>query len=636
MHRHQMLFGLFVFLLSACDSEGAHTEVPGRSGGESSEGGKHSRMMARRGLSAKPKLIVQITIDQLRGDLPARYMDRFGEGGFKLLMENGVWYANASHPHARTETVVGHTTLATGAYPAAHGMVSNVWYDVAKKGPQKSISDSNYELLGEKKKKGVSPRGILASTFSDELSRATGGAAKIFAVSGKDRSSVPLAGHAGKAFFYASLSDQGSATGNFTTSSYYYDTMPTFVADWNSAEVDCGDGSTSRRVLCKLGKEWTLSNDLDTYIFKGVNNTFPAGSPPANLLEMLGLPDEANLYRSGFLHSFFDGEGGLRGHTFTADPKTPAYFNNLTISPELDRMTVDFAKMLVTTQELGKDEVPDYLAIGLSATDIIAHWWSPTSLESEENMLQLDATLADFFSWLDAEVGLDNTLIVLSGDHGGPEFPEVLAASAVGPALGQTYTGRVSPDTITSAVETALVKLAGGSISCIESGFGSGCLVYSFPYFYITDELVSATGKDRVVVEAVVAASVTAVDGIYRGVSVSEARTGDPVYMEMSERVRRNQCPGRSGQVFVIQEPQWQVNGPPSPGEGNSGMIMLDHGSPWAYDSFVPIVFAGAGLSSDYVTREVYTTDVAATLADLLGTNRPSAQVGQPLGEVSR
>ena len=83
----------------------------------------------------KPSLIVQITVDGLRGDLLHRYMDSFGEGGFRRLTENGVWYTNAHHRHANTETIVGHTTLATGAHPSEHGMIGNAWFDRAGEEP---------------------------------------------------------------------------------------------------------------------------------------------------------------------------------------------------------------------------------------------------------------------------------------------------------------------------------------------------------------------------------------------------------------------------------------------------------------------------------------------------------------------
>ncbi len=98
--------------------------------------------------SARPRLIIQITVDQLRGDLPDKYMKNMGDGGFRYLKENGIWYKNANYNYSNTETVVGHTTLATGADPSVHGMVSNVWYDRNKGRLVYNIEDKNSVTSG--------------------------------------------------------------------------------------------------------------------------------------------------------------------------------------------------------------------------------------------------------------------------------------------------------------------------------------------------------------------------------------------------------------------------------------------------------------------------------------------------------
>jgi len=151
----------------------------------------------------KPRLILQSTVDQFRGDMPTRFADRLGEGGLRYLIEKGVYYDDAHHAHANTETIVGHTTLATGAYPAVHGMVGNLWFDRVDGRVHYNIEDPDYRLLTEgagivadteidptqkaAKSDGRSPRAILTSTFSDELASLTEGQAKIFGVSVKDR-----------------------------------------------------------------------------------------------------------------------------------------------------------------------------------------------------------------------------------------------------------------------------------------------------------------------------------------------------------------------------------------------------------------------------------------------------------------
>ena len=174
----------------------------------------------------------------------ARHLEQFGQGGFRYLLEEGINYNNAHHTHANTETVVGHTTLATGANPAAHGMIGNLWYDREAGRTVYNIEDSDYSILTSgagiddsteidptqraAASDGRSPRAILTSTFGDELVLSTVGRAKVFGISIKDRGAVAMAGHAGKAFWFS------KSAGAFVTSSYYYDVYPSWVEDWNS------------------------------------------------------------------------------------------------------------------------------------------------------------------------------------------------------------------------------------------------------------------------------------------------------------------------------------------------------------------------------------------------------------------
>jgi len=97
------------------------------------------------------RLVLQITVDGLRGDLLRRYGDRFSEGGFRYLLDHGTVYTNAHYRHANTETIVGHTTLATGASPADHGMVGNVWFDRESGELSYNIEDPEYPLLPTRK-----------------------------------------------------------------------------------------------------------------------------------------------------------------------------------------------------------------------------------------------------------------------------------------------------------------------------------------------------------------------------------------------------------------------------------------------------------------------------------------------------
>ena len=160
-----------------------------------------------------PKLVVQITVDQLRGDLPMRFRERLGEGGFRYLLEQGTHFNNAHYRHANTETAVGHATLVTGADPSRHGMVSNYWFDPQTGESIYNTEDDRHHLIGKQAKphQGVSPRNLLASTIGDELVLSNAGQSRVFSVSGKDRGAILPGGHAGKAFWYSKSSGSSSA-----------------------------------------------------------------------------------------------------------------------------------------------------------------------------------------------------------------------------------------------------------------------------------------------------------------------------------------------------------------------------------------------------------------------------------------
>jgi len=534
-----------------------------------------------------PRLVLQITVDQLRGDLPHRYLDRFGEGGFRYLIERGTVYRDAHHAHANTETIVGHTTLATGAHPAAHGMVGNLWFDRESGHTTYNIEDPRYRLVTEgagvereteidptqraARSEGRSPAAIMVSTFSDELAISTAGRAKIFGVSVKDRGAVSMAGHAGKAFWFS------KAAGEFVSSTYYYDTYPEWVDQWNAQRLAFVHGDT----------RWELSRDRSTYLFGDADDR----------------PWESDI-------------GGF-GRTFPHDfgPSDGPYFTTLlTVSPVGDALTLDFAKTLLEEEGLGQDEVPDYLSVSFSSTDYVGHLFGPSSLESEENLLRLDAVLADLFAYVDQRVGLERTLIVLSADHGGPEVPGHLAELGI-PG------GYVQPDDWNREP----------AIQALQDRFGVGeelIAAYEHPYIYLDQTVLERGRLDQAEVERAIAEELMKLPGVALAVSGTALRTGDIPEMPLTRAITNNFNPKRSGDVMVVFAPHWFIN------DFDGLEVASTHGSPWRYDTFVPIIFAGADVPARTVHRRVHTIDVAATLASYMGTGVPSGAAGTPLVEV--
>lgn len=534
-----------------------------------------------------PRLVLQITVDALRGDLPARYYDSFGENGFRYLWDKGTVYTDAHHSHANTETVVGHTTLATGATPAVHGMIANLWFDRTEGRKRYNIEDDRYRMLSAgagvdksteidstqkaAKSDGRSPAAIMGTTLSDEMTTSTGGRAKVFAVSVKDRGAVTMAGHSGKAFWFS------KASGEFVTSNYYYDAYPDWVTQWNEQKL----------AASYSGKSWELLQEKSIYLFGAADDQ----------------PWETDL--AGFGRAF--------PHPFGTDDGK--YFTTLlTISPVGDELTLAFAKELITNEQLGTDDVPDYLGISFSSTDYVAHVFGPSSLESEDNILQLDRTLADLFTFIDKNIGLNNTLIVLSADHGSPDVPGYLNQFGI-------QAGFVAPaswDTVPAFA--ALKKSFGIDKELIES--------YSHPYLYLNHDVISERGLDLQQVERSIAKELVKFEGLAQAVSSSELREGNLPDTPVNRAILNNFNANRSGDIYLVFEPHWFIN------DFDGLKVSSTHGSPWSYDSYVPIAFGGMDIPAQHVVRTVQTVDVAPTLAAYLGIKPPSGSFGMVLPEI--
>ena len=531
---------------------------------------------------AIPRLILQITVDQLRGDLPGRYRDRLGKGGFRYLFEQGTWYTDAHYLHANTETAVGHATLATGADPSRHGIVANDWIDQKTGAFVYNTEDKRHHIIGREPKahEGVSPRNLLASTISDELVIHNGGRSRAFSVSVKDRGAILPGGHAGKAFWFS------KSSGEFVTSTYYYDDYPAWVKQWNAAKP----------ADAFKGKSWELLNDRSTYVHGQMDDR----------------PYEADLKPLG--RTFPHPLGG----------DTKYFYLLLTLTPVGDMLTLDFAKALVENEKLGQNDkgAPDYLQISFSSTDYIGHLFGPSSLETEDNILRLDRTLADLFQFIDEKVGLDHTLIVLSADHGAPEAPEYMAT------LGLS-TGRFAFDWF---------KTEGPLTEALQKKFGRDDLIsgHSHPYLYLNLGAVSSSGLDLADVERFVADELMKIAGIAYALTRGDLLAGRITESPVQNQIRRSFHPTRSGNIHMVPEQYWFLHSTEEAEKMGIGSIAAIHGSPWTYDTYVPIFFAGNGVPAQKIGRRVAPTDIAATLAAYLGVKPPSGSVGSVLTEILR
>lgn len=536
---------------------------------------------------ADPKLILQITVDQLRADLPLQVMDRLPEGGLRYLYEKGVVYQDAHHAHANTETVVGHATLATGAYPSAHGMVTNLWYDRTLGRAVYNVEDSQYPLVGSSTgvdkdaeidpsqaaagTEGRSPNTIIASTFSDELAKATNGKAKIFGVSVKDRGAITLAGHEGKAFWFS------KSSGDFISSTYYYEEYPEWVSKWNDQDLHLNYSNTN----------WELSRDESDYVYKN--------------------SDDAS-YKTKF-----PGFGVNFPHAF-GKADNPYFTTFLTLSPVGDDLTLDFTKNLIEAEDIGHDDVTDFLAVSFSSTDYVDHIFGLSSIESEDNLFRLDRTIAELLEVIDQKVGLENTLIVLSADHGGVDAPSVLRTKGID--AGYIDAAPFNVEKLNTLVKEELKT----DKELISS--------FYYPYVYYNQAKMDEAGIKADEVFPVLKSYMESINGVQEVVDCRAMVNAKKPTEDHYELIFNNYHPDRSGDIAVVVKPYWYIN-------DFEGLIVAStHGAPWEYDTHVPIVFAGHGIKPQQVSRKVQTVDIALTLSNYVSIKIPSKAVGESLKEI--
>ncbi len=317
--------------------------------------------------NAHPKLVVVIVIDQFRGDYLERYRDQFGDGGFRVFLERGAYFTDCNYDYANTRTAPGHATLFTGSYTSGHGIVANDWWDPQKKKRVTSVEDDTTKLVGTgagKTGPGASPHNLLSDTLGDELKLATGGKARVFAISLKDRAAVLPAGFSGDAAYWID-----SQSGDWITSTYYRPDLPEWVRNFNN----------SHRAEKYWNREWKNSDGST------LGSTAPRNSKdgtPAGFYEVVGSTPFANDYQ------------------------------------------LEFAKELVLYEKLGAGPATDLLVISLSANDILGHQVGPDSPQMRGMALELDRSLAEFFGFLGHQIGMANVWMALTADHGVAPLPD--------------------------------------------------------------------------------------------------------------------------------------------------------------------------------------------------------------------
>ncbi|MCU0287916.1 MAG: alkaline phosphatase family protein [Acidobacteria bacterium] len=502
------------------------------------------------------RLVVAVVIDQLPAEMVTRLENRFGRGGFRYLINNGVWYKNARYPYVTTLTAVGHATLFTGALPSDHGVVGNSWLD---RQTGKSV-------------KIVDPTVLTASTIGDELVLAFDKQSRVFGVSLKDRAAVLPAGHLGKAFWY------NEKNGEFQTSDYYYKQFPGWFLEWNKQKKADQYKNTS----------WTLLQEKSKYISCDSDNRPEEKYYNEPHQRTAVFPHPLDIY------------------------KDQIFYYQLCFTPFADDLTVEFACNLLEKEKLGQGKFMDMLIVSLSATDVIGHAYGPDSLEYEDNLLHVDASLEKLFKAIDRAVGLKHSFIVVASDHGGNIAPETLNS------LGMTV-GRINPKDFETSINQALQQKYHTPENFV---FG-----FRNPSIYLNLGLVEKLGLDMAEVERISADAVMKINGIAYAVTRSDLLKGNVPDTPMTNKLKVVFHPKRSGNILIYQESSWFLY-------HVHDQDLAMHGSPYTYDTHVPVFFAGSGIKRKVVYRDVSPLDIAVTVALRLGIEAPSAACGTAMTEV--
>ena len=348
-------------------------------------------LLSQNNSSVKPKLVVGIVVDQMRNDYIYRYWDRFGEGGFKRLINDGFYFKNAHYNYIPTYTGPGHSSIYTGATPRTHAIIANDWHIKSSAISNYCVSDTGVKSIGCTNKNGkMSPKNQLSSTIGDELKISTNQIGKVFSIALKDRSSILPAGHAANAAFW-----YDEITGNFISSSWYIKELPSWVNEFNN------------------------KNFPKVYLTKGWQTLYPISSYSNSLADNNNY--EASPIKKEAITFPYNYKDFIEKNDFSIIKSNP-YGNTI---------TKDLAISCLINESLGKDNIPDLLCISFSSPDYIGHYYGPRSIEAEDIYLRLDKDIEDLLNTLDEQVGKNNYTIFLTADHGGADVPNHLIDSKI-------------------------------------------------------------------------------------------------------------------------------------------------------------------------------------------------------------
>ncbi|QNM84210.1 alkaline phosphatase family protein [Polaribacter pectinis] len=516
----------------------------------------------------KPKLVVGIVVDQMRYDYLTRFADRYGKDGFNRILKNGFSLENAHYNYIPTYTAVGHTSIFTGTTPSNHGIISNNWYDKFLKKSIYCVDDNNYKTVGNEGTYGQkSPFRLYTTTIADQLHLSQNMNGKTIGISIKDRSAILPVGHsANGAYWY-----DGGNYNTFISSTFYMDELPQWVKDFNA----------NNKADEYLNTPWTTLYDIKTYSQSRADD---------------------NIFEGKFK--------GQESPTFPKDlkelRKKNGNFSLIKAIPAGNTLTADFAKAAIIGENLGKSDYTDLLTVSFSSTDYVGHKYGVAAVETEDTYLRLDKVLADFFQFLDAQVGKDNYTLFLTADHAAVHVPSYLQSLKIPAHYFDVKKFREFILEVT--------KKYFNSVELIEN-------VSNYQIF-LNKEKIETLGLNLNTVAQKLADEVLNFDGVYKAVTARTLQTTsftDGILNSLQNGYNQK----FSGDVLMIPYPATLIY-------SNKG---TSHGSGYSYDTHVPIIFYGNGIKKGSSAKKYEIIDIAPTISNLLKIEAPNGTSGKVVEE---
>ncbi|SMD39029.1 Type I phosphodiesterase / nucleotide pyrophosphatase [Reichenbachiella faecimaris] len=519
----------------------------------------------------KPKLVVGVIVDQMRYEYLYRFENHYGDHGFKRLLSDGFSFKNAHYNYIPTYTGPGHASVYTGTTPRVHGIIANDWYDKFEKRSRYCVEDSDVKGVdGDGKVGQRSPKNMKSTTVTDELRLFYQNRSKVVGIALKDRGAILPAGHQPNGAYWFD-----AQSGNFITSTFYRNSLPKWLVKFNKRKL----------AEAYMSKGWDTYKPIETYVESARDDRSYEGK------ELGGIPPV-------FPYDFKQLDASIK------------LFELLKVTPHGNTITTEMSLAALDGEDLGKDEVTDFLAISYSSPDYVGHAFGPYSKEIQDVYIRLDLELERLMKALDEKVGKGNWTIFLTADHAVADIPAYLKELGHG------------TDYMKSGEQKKAISQK------LEERFGTSDLIENISnhQIFLNKKLIAERELDLNEVKTFLIAEMNqhaGMSAVFDAATISNY-AGHDLDVKL---IAAGHNARMSGDIVYTYQAGWL-------GQWHLENGGTTHGSGYSYDTHVPMLFYGWGIKQGSTVNYHPITDIAPTISTLLNIKLPSGCTGQPAAEL--